>query len=255
MGGTDENGTRKIKSVITANEILRLLVERGDLSVTELATALDVTKGTVSVYLSTLRETGLVVETERGHRPSLRFLDIGNLVREEFPLYKHGKSVADQLALEVGHVVHLAVVEQNLAVVIYMTEFGNPAIQSITPIGTTAHLHSTAIGKAMLAQLPESRVDAIIEEQGLTKHTEQTITDKPTLMAELEQIRERGYAVNDQENAVGSCSVGAFVRQPNSSMLGAISTSGYATTFTDEYIDEIAPIVMEKANEIEVNQS
>jgi DNA-binding IclR family transcriptional regulator len=93
-------------------------------------------------------------------------------------------------------------------------------------VGNRFPLHATAAGKVLLAHQPEERVDRIIEKWGLPKITSNTITDKNELRAELEQIREGGIAVNDEEEVDGLYAMSVPVFKPNETVIGSLSAYG-----------------------------
>jgi DNA-binding IclR family transcriptional regulator len=94
----------------------------------------------------------------------------------------------------------------------------------------------------------------IVDEQGLVRQTENTLTDTDELFAELETIRERGYAVNDEEEIRGMRSVGVPIRGIDGDVCGAVSVTGPAARLTGERFEsELPDLVMQTANLIEVN--
>lgn len=248
-----DSGPRSIKSVRTAFDIVDELIERQGAGVTELSDALGCSKTTVHTHLSTLSRLGYVTQVEDGYRASLGFLTTGNLVRENFDLYRYGHSVADSLAESTGEVVHLAVEEDQLVHFVHATRGGPDAIESVTPIGRTALLHATAVGKAMLAHMPEEEREAVLSQE-LEPMTSQTITDTEQLHDELDQIRELGYAVNNQEQVLGARSVACAVKYTSGELMGAIVVSGHASRLDDDQMAELAASVRGAANQIEIEQ-
>jgi DNA-binding IclR family transcriptional regulator len=116
------------------------------------------------------------------------------------------------------------------------------------------YLHHLSAGKAILARLPEERVEAIIDKHGLVERTENTITTRAELYDELETVRERGYAYNDGEEVDGLRAVGAAVSGPDGEVLGAISLSGPKSRMRGERFDQGIPqAVKETADVIEFN--
>lgn len=251
--GSSDSEPRTIKSVQTAFTIVDELVDRRGAGVTELSNALGYSKTTVHTHLSTLSRLGYVTRDVDEYRASLGFLTTGNRVREGFDLYRYGVSVANSLAESTGEVVHLAVEEDRMVHFVHATRGGPDAIESVTPIGRTALLHATAVGKAMLADMPEDRRDAVFA-QRLEPMTSRTITDPDLLREELERIREQGYAVNDQEQVLGARSVACTVEYVSGGLMGAIVVSGHASRFDDARIEELAEKVKGAADQIEIEQ-
>lgn len=252
MGASDSD-PRTIKSVRTTFAIVDELIDRGGAGVTDLADALGCSKTTVHTHLTTLSRLGYVTRDADGYRASLGFLTTGNLVREGFDIYRYGTSVANALAESTGEVVHLAVEEDRKVHFVHATRGGPEAIESVTPVGRTTLLHATAVGKAMLAHMPEDRREAVLAGE-LAPMTSRTITDPARLREELDRIRERGYAVNDQEQVLGARSVGCPVKYVSGGLMGAIVVSGHAARLDDARIAELAARVREAANQIEIGQ-
>jgi DNA-binding IclR family transcriptional regulator len=116
------------------------------------------------------------------------------------------------------------------------------------------HLHCTALGKAILAYLPEERVREIIDTHGLPERTDATITDEEELFDELEGIRDRGYARDMEERVAGLLCVAAPIRNLDGDPLGAISVSGPTSRMKGERFDEEVPEELTStANVIELN--
>ena len=248
-----DSGPRTIKSLCTAFDIVDELIERDGAGVTELSDALGYSKTTVHTHLSTLSERGYVTRDADGYRASLGFLTTGNRVRENFDLYRYGRSVANSLAESTGEVVHLAVEEDQMVHFVHATRGGRDAIESVTPIGRTALLHATAVGKAMLAQMTDERRETILSRE-LQPMTSRTITDIELLREELDQVREQGYSVNDQEQVLGARSVACAVKYTSGELMGAIVVSGHASRLDDDRMSELAASVRGAANQIEIEQ-
>jgi IclR family acetate operon transcriptional repressor len=114
-----------------------------------------------------------------------------------------------------------------------------------TEVGRRVNLHSTGVGKVILANLPESEVRAIVGRAGLDAQTVHTITELSGLFAELETIRARGYGVDEEEQELG---VRCFaVAIPQAPVSGAISVSGPKDRMTDEVRDRAVPLLQAAA--------
>lgn len=255
MADSNPGSPRRIKAVQTSFRIVEALVEREEAGVTELADRLDLSKGTVHTHLSSLEDEGYVLNRKGRYRPSLRYLRIGDRVRESFDIYKHGRSAANRLAKECGGLVYLAVRQGTLVCFLYAVRGSDDAIQTATRLGRTRYFHTTAAGKSMMAHMSEATVEEILDARGLPRKTDLTVTDRRVLFEELEEIRSQGYAVNAQEQHLGATTVASSVLRPSGEVIGTISVSGPAAKFDAEYIDEMAELVKETANKIEINVS
>lgn len=220
---------------------------------TELADRLEMSKSGIHNHLSTLREHGYVTKTGDEYGLSLKFLSLGGHVRSRLPLYRHGRAKIDQLADDTGMLANLATEEGGRAVYLYQSR-GNYAVSLDTHVGYRLPLHNIGIGKAILASLPRERVEEIIDEWGLPKATANTITDRETLFEELSEIRDRGYATDDEERTEGLTCIGAPVSL-DGEVLGAISISAPTkrlgnTGFDDDITAEVESTAHELALDI-----
>jgi IclR family KDG regulon transcriptional repressor len=111
-------------------------------------------------------------------------------------------------------------------------------------IGTRWDLHSTSLGKAILAVLPDEEAREILERRGMPVHTRRTIADWEAMQAELAAIRKRGYALDLEENEAGIRCVAAAGADPLHGSVVAFSVSGPRDRVTDERIHEIGSDVM-----------
>ena len=245
--------TRTIKSVDCACQILMLLQERDGAGVTELAKELGYAKSAIHSQLSTLLENELVVKDDNTYRLSLRYLDMAEHVKGQVGNYDVIKNEIDSLAAETGEVAQFATEEHGRLVYVYKAK-GQTAVETASSVGRREYLHSTALGKAILSQLPRERVDEIIDERGLPEKTEETVTTPEALYERLATARERGYAIDDEENIRGLRCIAAPVLDSNESVFGALSISGPYSRMTDERIEEeLNGTISRSANVIEIN--
>lgn len=226
---------RTLKTVDTASAVLEGLVELDGAGVTELADHLDVSKSTAYTYLKSLEGQEFVSKRGDTYRLSYRFLLLGEYVRNDSLLYRFGRGEVDRVAEELGHYAHLVVEEYGRGVSIYEAKGESAADYEYqeTKLQRPSPLHVTASGKAILSQLPEERVDEVVDEHGLERWTEHTITEDAALREELETVRERGFAYNDEEEIEGFRAVAAPVCGADGSVLGAVTVSG-PTSFLDD---------------------
>jgi DNA-binding IclR family transcriptional regulator len=239
----------KIKSVDASLDIVEVLTDEGPLTITELAERLDRSQSNVLAHLRTLRDRGYVVEESEGYRPGLRYYEIGNKTKQNYPLYEHGTGPADDFADETGEYVWLMVQEQGRGYYIYKTG-GDDAVESgAYTMGSRWRLNSTASGKMVLASMDETEVDAVLDRHGLEGITPNTITDRETLKAELETIREEGYARDEEESAIGIRGVAAPVRGFDG-LLGTVSISGPASRIRGTYFEETLPDKLKETADI-----
>lgn len=219
----DETASYPVKSLEKSIDVIEFLNEEKSAPLRDIAEGLDMNKSTIHNHLSTLRERGYVVKDDE-YRLSLQFLHIGGVIRNEVDLFTEAKNQVDELATETNELVTLATREGALAIVLYRAK-GADAVTIDTHMGSKVTLHNSALGKAILAHLPEAEADAIVEEHGLPAETPNTITDRETLLAELADVREQGFAFDDEEKWRGLRCIAAPILSDGGEIQGAISLS------------------------------
>lgn len=131
---------------------------------------------------------------------------------------------------------------------------GENAVKVDAYTGQRVSPHNTALGKAMLAHIPEEESTDIIEYHGMPQTTEQSITNREELFAELQQIREEGVAFDREERLNGLRCVAMPIINKDSEVEGALSISGPTSRMKDERFDEYFPELLQNAtNVIELN--
>jgi DNA-binding IclR family transcriptional regulator len=248
-----DRSPRRVQSVGTAMEIIELLEEREGAGVTEIAGHLGLTKGTVHTQLATLRERGFVAKQGDDYHLGLRFLELGENAKKRLNVPEVAKRELDKLAEETDTRTQLIVEENGMAICVYLAR-GPNAILPPTDVGYREYLHCIASGKALMAHLPEERIEWVLSKHGLPARTESTITDREALFGALAEVRERGYALNDEEKLRGLRAVGAPIIGQDGAPLGAISVSDTARNMSEErFREEMPDRIMGAANIIEVN--
>lgn len=244
---------RPVETVETAFDVLDLCKRKEGAGVTEIAGELGLAKSTVHRHIKTLESRGLLVRERNDYRISAWFLDYGIHGRNRHRLYDVGRRSTDELAAETDEKVWCVVEEGGVGVHVYGAQ-GRRSVRTHARVGQRTPLHQFAAGKAILAFLPEERVETIVERHGLAGRTDRTITDRGELFEQIERIRNRGYAFNRGESVPGVHAVGAPVRNESGIAVGAISIAGPANRLQDETLTEELPdLLLGTVNEIEVN--
>lgn len=242
-----------VKSVETTFEVLDALKNLDGAGVTELARHLGIPKSTVHNYLSTLEQEEYVVNRDGVYEVGLRFLELGSYARHREKLFEVAKPEVDRLAAETGELANILVEEHGRGSYLYRAR-GDEAVQVKAHVGTRVPLHTTALGKAILAHMATERVDAVVDRHGLGGGTGQSVSSRAELEQELADVRERGVAFDDEERLEGLRCVAAPVLDHDNEVTGAISVSGPTNRFRgDRFREELPQRVLEVANVIELN--
>lgn len=254
MAATNQPGSaNRIKSTDTMFAILETIQSHDGAGVTEIASELGVSKSTVHSHLSSLLENRCVVKEGTTYHIGLRFLNFGGYARNRNGRYDIIKPEIDGLVEETGESAKMLVEEHGRGIYLYQAR-GDRAVKTDSHVGTEVYLHCTALGKAILAHLPEERVHEIVDRHGLPEKTPKTITDRNALFDELEAVRSRGYARDDGERIPGIRCIAAPIRMDGGEVLGAMSVSGPTKRLEGErFRTEIPELVCRAARVVEIN--
>lgn len=154
-----------------------------------------------------------------------------------------------RLMEETGETANLAVQDEGYAVFLAQVE-SQEMMRMIVRLGSRAPLHASGVGKALLAGMSEAEVERILQRRGLSRVTENTLDTPARLHANLAEIRERGYACDYEEHAIGLRCVAATLHDETGAALAAISVSGPRARITDSLMHELGAAVSRTAREI-----
>lgn len=241
-----------IKTTQTCFRIIETLRHLQGAGVTELADQLDIPNSTVHDHLKTLEREDCVVKRDDQYHIGMRFLELGGHARNKKRVFQIAQPEMRRLADETGEHVNVMIEEHGWGIFLHRIE-GKEAVELDTHAGMRVYLHTTALGKAMLSHMSEERVEKIIETQGLPEMTDNTLSTREELFEELEAIRDRGYATDDEERIAGMRCVAVPIC-PGDRVLGAVSVSGPKSKMQGErFQSELPRKVQRTANIIEVN--
>jgi IclR family acetate operon transcriptional repressor len=230
-------------------DVLEALVEHRRLADIARATALP--KATVHRILQVMVERGLAQPTgDGGYVCGPRMVALAGRVLGAVDLVGRVQPALEALRARTGHTVHLALRAGDEAVYVAKLDAGKP-YQLASRVGMSLHLHSTSIGKAILAALSDAEVTAVAGRTGLPPRTPHTITALPDLLAEVERTRRRGWAEDHEENEPGVAACGAAVRDHTGAVIGGISAVALTHDLDGGYAG-LGPQVVEAAAAVSV---
>ncbi|SFL34353.1 transcriptional regulator, IclR family [Halogranum rubrum] len=252
---TAEDDPKMLKTTATSIAVLEYLEETHGARVSEIAESMGLPKSTIHGHLTTLKHKQFVIQEGDFYSLGPELLRLGNKVRTRDSGYVLARKFTEQLFEETG-LRSIFAAEMDGKAVFLHTASGNKMGWAHEQLGNRLYLHSTAVGKAILAELPEQRVDQIIEKWGLPAETESTITTREGLSAELEEVRNRGYAVNRGENFRELYAIGdAAARRPGD-VIGGFSVTGPAHAIVETgKEEELARQVTDIVREFELELS
>ncbi|MFC6907192.1 IclR family transcriptional regulator [Halalkalicoccus tibetensis] len=252
MSREEKYSGRTIRSVQLSFRLIEALQVQGGVGVSDLASKLGHSKSTIYSHLRTLEQENIVVQEESGYRLSLRMLDIANSVRNQFGNYEVVRKEVNKLANETGEIAQFGIEEYGKISYLHKST-GDQAVETASDIGKQQPLYSTALGKTILAHLSRQKMYEITSRIDYSKKTPNTITNTSDLHEELEQISERGYGVDDEENIEGLRCVAAPVKKGDT-VFGAVGITGPSSRFTKQRIENsLSDKVKSTSNIIELN--
>lgn len=217
IGGTSQTVSRALA-------ILRVFDrDRRELGVTEIGEILGLPKTIAFRLIQTLRQHDFLEQNPETlkYRIGIGAFEVGSLFKGS-TFEAEAAPFMRRLVDDTGYTAQLAVLHDIDMVIIARMEGHGPLRYGVS-VGERRPLHSSAVGKAALSALPESRVDALLDRARLEKRTPNTITDRRRLGIQLAEIRAQGYAVNWEEHTVGVASIAAPVASVRDHTIGALA--------------------------------
>jgi IclR family KDG regulon transcriptional repressor len=224
------------------------------ISIRDLSEKIKLPKGTTHRLISSLSYFGYARQDSKTRNYFLGFklVELGNLL-SQLDLRREAEPFLRDLAERTKETVHMVFLDRGEIVYIDKVELDhNPSgLRMASRVGLRNPAHSSAVGKVLLSHLTEEELNDLIQEKGLPKRTENTITDSIQLKEHLKAVRAQGCAVDDEENERGIRCVAAPIYNETGRAVAAISISGPAFRVTKKVVQEtLKKEVMETASKI-----
>jgi len=238
-----------VQSLSRALNILSILgASGGPMSLTAVAEAAGLSPSTTHRLLTTLQEERYVRfdQGKRGWSVGLQAYMTGiNFLRTR-SLVDVARPRLRRLMEDSGEVVNLAVEDNGEA--IYLHRVAGPrAAQSTVPVAERTLLHCSAVGKALLAGMADTRIQTILSQRGMRQFTRTTVSSLPALKQELTLVRTRGYAIDQEERVSGLRCVAAPIYDETTAVVGAVSLSGTTRRIEDTRVRDLGEMVKRTA--------
>ena len=250
--GTRGEGSAKVlQSVDGALTILEVLAGAGPgMTLAELATAARRPKASVYRVLQTLIGRGYARAVGGGvYVPGSRILSLAGRVRSDLRLVQVARPYLRRLEDVTTETIHLGMFTGAEAIYVEKIEAREFfAVQS--HVGMTMRLHSTAIGKCILAFLPADERTTLLKAAPLVASTPRTLTSVEAIEAQLAEVAVSGFAIDDEENHPGIRCVAAPIFRDGGSVIAAVSVTAPAFRFSLADAEALAPTVQQVAREI-----
>ncbi|MCP3027503.1 IclR family transcriptional regulator [Halobacillus sp. A5] len=236
-----------VKSVGRAMDVINAVsTSRNGMGVTDIAQQMDINKSSVYRILHTLEEYGFIEQNEESGKYKLgyKLLEISSRLLESIDLRTEAQPFLKTLENYTSEVIHLVVYDQGEVVYLEKME-GTETLRMHSKVGRRAPMHCTSVGKVILSQLPERTVLDIIERKGLPKHTDHTITDTGLFLTELKNVKQKGYALDLEENEQGIICIAAPIFDHTQQVAAALSISGTSLRMTEERLTDLKDKVID----------
>lgn len=255
LNGSAGLGSNQVQGAAAFSKFMMVLQTIADaprgIDIAQLTKAMPYPRGTVYRLVAALVAEDLVIQRrdDGTYRLGPRLIQLASKTWETSDLRTVARDSLKSLRDATDEVVHLAVPSSNKMVYIDKIE-GSNTVQMNTSIGGQVEIHSTSVGKAWLSGLTEDRLDKVLCELPLKRHTEHTFTEPEALRKELAKSRSQGYAEDNEENEPHIRCVGSPIFNRSGEPVGAISISVPIYRLAPQRHAHIASLVVQAAKDI-----
>ena len=243
---------RLVPAVTRALDILEIFLGGADsVSAPEIGRALDLPRTTVHELIATLVDRRYLVADDAGrYRLGVRLHQLGSRYAEQLDLIREGRSAAQRVSDHCRETVHLGILEGRDVVYIAKVD-STHAVRMVSAAGLRLPAHCTAVGKMLLASLPEPALGELLSpDHPLQAMTPSTLTDPAALRADLDRARARGVAFERCESNPDVACVAAPVRDHTGNVIAALSISVPLIRWTSERPGELQKLVIAGAEDL-----
>lgn len=250
-----QSGRKLIASLQHALDILDLFdgnhVELGN---SEIARMLDMNPGTAAGLIYTLKVNNYLDQNpeNRKYHLGLKLAERASVLLDQIDLRKIAATILEELLQWSGESVNLAILDRQEVVYIERL-FGDHSLGFRSELGKRAPLHSTALGKAILANLQPAEVQTILDGYKFSKKTSRTIVARDVFLAELDRVKGRGFAIDEEENEIGGRCLAAPIMDHTGKPVAAISISAPIQRLPIEKVPVFAEKIIDAAGTISKN--
>jgi DNA-binding IclR family transcriptional regulator len=243
--------TYSAPSVKKAFKILKIIADSPtSLGISDLAKKLKIGKSTVHGITSALEEFGVLARDPIHKKYTLGYtlLELSRRSYSRMEFRDVARAPMEALAEKVGETVFLGVMNGDHITIMDVVVSHNE-LKITSPPGTRLPLLAGATGKVFLSQLDETKVKEIVQRMGLVRYTSKSINDMRRFISEVEQARERGYAIDDEEYLLGVRAIAAPIQVP-SLPPSAIWVVGFTSGLNDHKMEKVIIEIQKTAQEI-----
>lgn len=240
----------RIASLEKGIRVLELLAQHGELSVSEAARLMDTNRAGSHRFISTLKDLGYVEKSDNNkYQPTLKIMKLAMKVANRFEIRHIARPYMHKLSIIYKETINLGFFKNKE--IIHIDKIDSlEVLRMDSKLGDIAPAYCTALGKAILAFLPDHELSHYLENIELKQVASNTITNKNDLLAELSRIRQDRYAIDDEEMTNGLRCIAAPIFDHNSYPAYALSISGPAMRQTHRVLEEMKTDLGQAASEL-----
>lgn len=246
------NNPQIVKSLVKAVRLLKLLsLNNGGMSVNEMVAALGYHRSSIQRILATFEAEGILERTERPnsvYRLGSELLLLGRTAADNMGLERLARPHLERLVNLTQESAHLYVLECFHAFCITSVETPR-SVRLVTSTGQNVPLHCTGVGKILLSGMNDKEIDAVIDNEGLPRITENTICERNQIMDELVRIRREGLAYDNGEFEIGVRCIAAPIYNVDGRVIAAMSVNGPSYRVGPEEVPRFAVFLKNSARE------
>ena len=241
---------KAVGSVERALRLLLLFRDRESIRVSEVAADLGVARSTAHRLLTVLLSYGFVGQdtVSRAYVPGPRLVELGMSVARTTDMLSVMHPFLERLSAMTDETVHLIVLEDSSCRFVDSVESRRP-LRVTGRVGVTYPAHATSGGKALLAQLDERELRRLYPKRQLATLTDRTLSQRDDLLAQLEQIRRQGYAVNHGESTAGISAVAMVQHSASGKAPAALASSAPDGRLTEDRLAEFVSALRQLTGE------
>jgi len=242
--GREGGGT--VQSIERALSLLEALEDsRGEIGIAELSKRVGLHVSTVHRILATLVARGYARQNPETGRYALgaKALHLAESYLGQMDIRRVGRPVLERLSQETGETANLVILDRREA--LYLDKVESPqSLRIFSRIGRRAPLHSTAVGKVLLAYRSKAQVNSLLGRGALERLTRHTITSVSQVRRELEKVHDQGFALDREECEEGACCIAVPIRNAQGDVEAALGISAPTTRLTPRRMEELVPIML-----------
>lgn len=260
MNNEAENEKQEIqKNPIQVSErifnVIECLAQNGAMGLQDLSTELNLNKSTVHRILNSLICMDYVRQDAETSKYSLSFKICGlsNQILSQNSMIDIARPFIKELSANSGETVHLVQLDGINATYIDKVEASQNSVRMISMVGKSIPLYCSGVGKAILADMPDSKIESIWKLSFIHQLTEHTVTRFVDFMNLIEETRRSGYALDNEENEIGVRCIAVSLKSYNGKSTHALSISAPKDRMSDNRILELKEMILKTKQQIESN--